>query len=281
MNAWYREMLKRVKHQRPFDDLLATVQLAIRNPKVHTCKIFAKYSQSGNDGKGYIDSCLSCIFGEHKMLNLKVADIESPFNSYMMELFNVLDEAQSENYTTKRLDENLKNSSNPEIVITCKGKGQVNAANHTIMGVNSNDKTIYGITRGDAALLSRMVFIELTPIGADYERFYAWSQNEYNPSTTDFKRSMYQWLRDEFEPPADYTPNRYIDHPEKDDYIKSANMTRKNSVESWMVDAADQFENTELAALHTTKQRLAHYTKHTNYRNHTHYSTSIISQNSF
>jgi hypothetical protein len=41
------------------------------------------------------------------MLNLEVADIESPFNFCIMELFDVLDEAQSENYITKRLDENL------------------------------------------------------------------------------------------------------------------------------------------------------------------------------
>jgi hypothetical protein len=241
MNEWYNVMLKRVKHRRPFDDLIATIQLAILQPNIHASKIFAKYSASGNDGKGYIDSCLSCIFDGYRMINLKIADIESPFNSYMTNFYNAVDEAQNENYTTHRFDETLKNYTNPEIVITRKGKDQITLPNHTIMNVNSNDKTIYGITRGDKALLSRMVFIELLSIKDSYEQFYLWSQNEYNPSTPEFKRSMYLWLRDEFQAPADYTPNRYIDHAEKDEYVTSANMTKKNSVEMWMSNAYDQF----------------------------------------
>ena len=58
MNEWYDMMKSRVKCQRPLDDLIATVQLAIRRPEVHAAKIFAKYSQFGGDGKGYIDASL-------------------------------------------------------------------------------------------------------------------------------------------------------------------------------------------------------------------------------
>jgi hypothetical protein len=243
MAEWYQVMLKRVKHQRPFDDLLATVQLAIRQPNIHASRIFAKFSASGNDGKGYIDACLSSIFEGQRMMNLKVADIESPFNSYMQNLMIALDEAQFENYTNHRLEETFKNYTNDEIVITCKGKSQITQPNRTIININSNDKTIYGITRGEAALLSRMVFIELLPIGDGHAEFYLWSQNKFNPSTSEFKRSMFLWLRDVFVAPADYTPNRYIDHAEKDDYITSANMTRKNSVEMWMSNAYDEFRH--------------------------------------
>jgi hypothetical protein len=53
MNEWYNVVLKRVKHRRPFDDLIATIQLAIPQPTVHACKIFSEYSANGNDGKGY------------------------------------------------------------------------------------------------------------------------------------------------------------------------------------------------------------------------------------
>jgi hypothetical protein len=121
------------------------------------------------------------------------------------------------------------------------------------MNVNSNDKTIYGITRGDKALLSRMVFIELLSI-KNYEEFYQWSQNEYNPSTPEFKRAMYLWLRDEFQAPSDYTPNRYIDHPEKDEYIKSANMTKKNSVEMWMSNAYSMFTQYKMGGITYKKE---------------------------
>jgi hypothetical protein len=112
-----------------------------------------------------------------------------------------------------------------------------------ITSFRCNVPDLYGVVRGDDALISRLVIIEMLECAGKLElqRF----AQKCDPSTAVFKYSLDQWLLNVFVAPDEYTPCRYYS-TEKYEFIKYAKQTKSNSVERCLgyvlTEQQDMFE---------------------------------------
>jgi hypothetical protein len=105
----------------------------------------------------------------------------------------------------------------------------------------SNIPDLYGVVRGDDALISRLVIIEMNE-NTNKPAFYKFTHELYDPSTPEFKYSFDQWLLNDFEIPTDFCPCRYYGK-EKYEFIRNAKTVRRNSAEQWfsyMIEQKDE-----------------------------------------
>ena len=140
------------------DDFIATVRLAITNPAKHATKLFTLVGK-GNDGKTYIANCLASIFGNHSQKNLTTEMIMEKHNGWMDTFMAILEEAQNENYTNHVFAGILKRIINKLLDVRGLYQEVSGIVNHMIFCMLSNDPCIYGLTREEWALVSRLVII--------------------------------------------------------------------------------------------------------------------------
>ena len=114
--------------------------------------------------------------------------------------------------------------------------------------MNTNDPKLYGFVRtDDDAALDRLVIVEFKPSNMTKKQFN--DKAEYFLGNRDFSYSLYKYLLEELEIPDDFTISRY-DGIEKDEFIKNANITHKNSVALYIAhlskkhaEDTEEFEN--------------------------------------
>jgi hypothetical protein len=167
--------------------------------------------------------------------------VKEKHNGWVDTFFAILEEAQNDNYVNHSFAGMLKGLCNSILNVRGLYKEVDTIVNHMIFCFLSNDPCLYGLTREEWALVSRLVILEFNPM-EDPRAFDTWAHTRFDPGSNEFIWSMFLWLRDQYVPPTDYTTNRYLDHPEKDEYIKTANMLKKNGVEMWLSNSYELFK---------------------------------------
>jgi hypothetical protein len=104
-----------------------------------------------------------------------------------------------------------------------------------LFGMNTNKSDLYGMIRGDEALISRLVIIQFKPAD-DLD----WGGVGSKPKLSDkymknpnFGYSFKRYLETEYVMPADYSPNRYY-LQDKQDFINEALQQNKTTIDEWI-----------------------------------------------
>ena len=113
--------------------------------------------------------------------------------------------------------------------------------NWAICGMNTNNKDLYGLIRGDKALKERLVIMKFNEGNA--EKYGGKNEFDikcksfiYNPN---FAYSLYHYLKEVRVINDKFSPVRY-DGNDKFEFIDKAQMSNKNSVEEWITDLMNE-----------------------------------------
>jgi hypothetical protein len=170
INEWFRVMCSKVKHTRPFIDMLSAHASKLRDSKAHMEKIYAIYDSFGNTGKNYLMACLASVYGAGRPnISVKTDGIESDkFNDWMscLKMLNV-DEAQNTNYRSHKFESWLKLATNYSMNFRGIQKEAVEKPVDFITSFTTNTPDLYGMIRSinpDYPLLSRIAIIEASNV---------------------------------------------------------------------------------------------------------------------
>lgn len=223
-----------------FHELLASIAYRLRNPSAFIAKFFVQYGK-GNDGKSYLTKCLGRIFGQCANLGVKFDQItKDQFNGWTTDhLMLWLEEVQGnrDNVDNLKLSELVKQMTTENASIRRMYQENTEAKNIAIIGLNTNQRDLKGLTRADDATKSRLVIIK-----------YREGNNERNGGSAAFTAkcgrflddeafaySLYYYLMHEYAIPQTFNINRY-EGKEKDDFINESNVSYKTTAEAWLAD---------------------------------------------
>ena len=123
---------------------------------------FVKYSATGETGKNYIDNAFSKMYGLFALTGITEQQLTEKHNGGMANLlYRSYDEFGSDNYTNKKIDNIVKRYTNDKMAVRAMNADTVQANDYAIDVLNTNDSSLYGMLRGDKALLSRLCIIRM------------------------------------------------------------------------------------------------------------------------
>ena len=233
---WIDFMNSLIESKCAFNEFLDSHAYRFRHPSEFIEKFFINYG-TGNNGKSYLAACMSAIYPNVSNVGVKLQQITSDmFNSWMTRnLFLWMEEIEDETYKTKDLQKNVKlmttkNASSRGMYLETKS-----ARNWAICGMNTNNKDLYGLIRGDKALKERLVIMKFNEGNA--EKYGG--KKEFNIkcksfiNNPNFAYSLYHYLKEVRVINDKFSPVRY-DGKDKFEFIDKAQMSNKNSVEEWV-----------------------------------------------
>lgn len=237
------------------NELFSSISYKLRNPDSFIRKFFVQYGE-GNDGKSYFISCLEKIFSPFCNTGIKFGQMtKDQFNEWTVKcLLLWMEEVQGnrENVDILQLSELVKQMTTPQVSVRPMYNGCKLCKNIGIIGLNTNQKDLKGLTRSDDATKSRLVIIK-------YQGCVAY-ENDPNfdfddkccefIEHPDFTWSLYYYLMYEYEIPKCFKTNRYYGK-EKEQFIIEANRERKRPIEAFlsditMVDEENDYEQNNL-----------------------------------
>ena len=123
---------------------------------------FVKYSATGETGKNYIDNAFSKMYGLFALTGITEQQLTEKHNGGMANLlYRSYDEFGCDNYTNKKIDNIVKRYTNDKMAVRAMNADTVQANDYAIDVLNTNDSSLYGMLRGDKALLSRLCIIRM------------------------------------------------------------------------------------------------------------------------
>ena len=222
------------------NELFSSISYKLRNPDSFIRKFFVQYGQ-GNDGKSYLISCLEKIFYPFCNTGIKFGQMtKDQFNDWTVKcLLLWMEEVQGnrENVDILQLSELVKQMTTPQVSIRPMYGACKLGENIGIVGLNTNQKDLKGLTRSDDATKSRLVIIKYQGCVA-YENDANFDFDEKCLSFInhpDFTWSLYYYLMYEHEIPKGFKTNRYYGK-EKEEFIIEANRERKRPIEAFLSD---------------------------------------------
>lgn len=238
INDWLKFMESLIESKGAFNEFLDSHAYRFRHPSEFIEKFFINYG-TGNNGKSYLTACISSIYPNVSNAGVNLKQIASDmFNSWMTRnLFLWMEEIEDETYKTKDLQKNVK------LMTTKKASSRgmyletKSARNWAICGMNTNNKDLYGLIRGDKALKERLVIMKFNEGNA--EKYGG--KKEFNLkcksfiNNPNFAYSLYHYLKEVRVINENFSPVRY-EGKDKYDFIEDAQMSNKNSVEEWVTD---------------------------------------------
>ena len=242
INDWLKFMESLIESKGAFNEFLDSHAYRFRHPSEFIEKFFINYG-TGNNGKSYLTACLSSIYPNVSNAGVNLKQITSDiFNSWMTRnLFLWMEEIEDETYKTKDLQKNVK------LMTTKKASSRgmyletKSARNWAICGMNTNNKDLYGLIRGDKALKERLVIMKFNEGNA--EKYGG--KKEFNLkcksfiNNPNFAYSLYHYLKEVRVINENFSPVRY-EGKDKYDFIENAQMSNKNSVEEWITDLINE-----------------------------------------
>jgi hypothetical protein len=151
-----------------------------------------------------------------------------------------IEEAEKSTYKTNVLGTRIKQLTTMNTCARGMYSESTSSRNWAMFSMNTNSEDLYGLTRNDNALISRLVILNF--------KQNRMSKKEMNDicqsfiSNKDFAYSLYHYLAFDRIIRSDFSPVRY-DGKDKFDFINKAKSNNKNSVEEWFTNShEDIFE---------------------------------------
>ena len=227
---WIEFMKSRIVNERPFLEELYSHAYRLRNPSAFIEKFFIHFG-SPNTGKSFLAACLANIYPSLANVAVNPNQTSDLFNSWLSTLLMVhMEEADTDNYRNKDFEQFVKR------ITTINGSARAMyretkaVRNSAIVGMNTNDPNLYGLTRSDEATKTRLVIIEFKDNNLTSKE---WANvREKYIDNADFAYSLYKYLSEELEIPSTFNLSRY-NGEEKYEFINKACANNKNSLELW------------------------------------------------
>ena len=235
INEWLRYMREdRIENPEAFDELLHSHSYRFRHPEVFIEKFFINYG-TGGDGKGFMNACFNGVYPKLSNVGCRQEQIEQDmFNSWMSEKLLIwLEEAETgrANFMDKKIHTRVKQMSSENSSTRGMHRETEENRNWAIVGMNTNDPTLYGLTRGDDAVKQRLVILKFKKPWNDTKAFHV--KNHSFTDNPNFSYSLYHYLKFIHEIPAIFNPSRYYGE-DKQRIIEELNMLKKTVVEEWL-----------------------------------------------
>lgn len=230
------------------NELFSSISYKLRNPDKFIRKFFVQYGK-GNDGKSYLISCLATIFSPFCNHGIKFSQMtKDQFNSWTVKLLLLwMEEVQGnrDNVDVLQLSELVKQVTTPQVSTRPMHHECELSNNIGIIGLNTNQRDLKGLTRADWATKSRLVIIKYQGYKNGDALDFEEKCNDFIEHS-DFAWSLYYYFMYEYEIPKDFRTNRY-DGEEKERFINEANKKRKRPVEAFLSDIKFIEENSEVS----------------------------------
>jgi hypothetical protein len=230
-------MESRSINTRSLHEELSSHAYRFRNPEAFIVKCFIHYSATGNTGKSFLAAALGAMYQTqgHSFANTAVVPKqleEDQFNNWTFEkLMLHVEEAETDNYQRHNLDSIVKR------ITTLNGSGRAmyqetqDKRHWAMFGMNSNKSDLYGMIRGDEALISRLVILHFKPRG-DFD-WQGSAVADHFIKDPCFAYSFKRYLETEYVIPDDFTTDRYYGK-DKDEFIAEALSHNKTTVDEWL-----------------------------------------------
>lgn len=237
INAWLEFMKSLIHNPEAFDELLDSHAYRFRHPSEYIEKFFINYG-TGHNGKSYLASCLASAYPGFANVATTQDQIERDnFTAWIVRnLLIWMEEAETSNYQSKSIQQRVKQLTTKNASSRGMYKEVKSARNWAIFGMNTNQKDLYGLARGDKALIDRLVILNF--------KDNVYPAEELNEkcrgfiSNSNFAYSLYHYLANVREIRNGFSPVRYYGK-DKYDFIRGATSENKNSVEDWLVECCD------------------------------------------
>ena len=231
-------MESRVHNPVALHEELSAHAFRFRHPSANIEKVFIHYSHLGKTGKTFFSSAIDLLYGELSMIGIRAQETNSQYNGYMFDYLNLgYEEVENDNYRNKAFETYIKQQTGRKGAVRRMYHDTESGSYRCIVHVNTNSDDLYGLIRGDDAVLSRLCILHFKdPISAA-----EWNaaKNDfglndkaphYNETKNAFAAAFYHYLRYTYENPhlsalEDYETCRY----EGNDKREILAMLRKNS----------------------------------------------------
>lgn len=239
INNWLRFVKSLIEpdYVPALNELFSSISYKLRNPDRFIRKFFVQYGK-GNDGKSYLISCLATIFAPFCNHGIKFSQMtKDQFNSWTVKLLLLwMEEVQGnrDNVDVLQLSELVKQVTTPQVSTRAMHHECELSNNIGIIGLNTNQKDLKGLTRADSATKSRLVIIK-------YQGYKHGDDLEFEEKCTefiehpDFAWSLYYYFMNEYEIPKDFKTNRY-NGKEKEEFINEAEKDFKSVAAAFISD---------------------------------------------
>ena len=235
---WIEFIKGELHNPEAFDELLDSHAYRFRNPDTFIEKFFINYG-NGHNGKSYLVACLATMYPGFNNTATTQDQIErDSFTAWIVRNLLVwMEEAETSNYQSKAIQQRVKQLTTKAASSRGMYKEVKSARNWAIFGMNTNQRDLYGLSRGDPALLSRLVILDFKDNDRENDQQ---KRNEFDEkcksfiTNPNFAYSLYHYLSDEHEREIrkGFSPVRYYGK-DKDDFLKNCRFENKNSVEDW------------------------------------------------
>ena len=240
IEKWIEFMKSRVVYESPLMEELYTHAYRFRNVGEFPVKFFVHYEALGNAGKSFLAGCLGLIYPDLSNVALKPAHMtDKHCSSFTTKLMVHLEEPEdAEQARSKGFQQHLKQITTQTQSVRPLYQSEKEIPTTSISGMNSNDPSLYGLIRADAATKSRMVIVQFKPADRNFAEMNKICKSFTNHP--EFAYSLYKYLKDDIVIPESYTTERY-DGPEKDEILANLTAIDKSSVNRWLQSMTKKF----------------------------------------
>jgi hypothetical protein len=229
----------RVKNPTALRELLSSHAYRFRHPNAFIEKCFIHFSKSGNTGKSLLAAILGLMYGKYANTAAQQQQLEGKFTGWAQDLLMVhVEELQNDNYRNHHFERIIKQMTTRNASGEKKFKDVEGTINNAIIGLNTNKEDLYGLIRGDEALVTRLVILMFKDKGdINWDQFKTdiglndkihTDQDRYNLGYT-----MYTYLKTKYDIKPNFNPCRYYDK-EKYEIINELQKKCNNSIEKWI-----------------------------------------------
>ena len=237
----------RIENPEAFNELLSSHAFRFRHPNEFLAKFFINYGSNGGEGKGFMNACFESVYPKLASVACRQEQIEDDmFNGWISsQLLVWIEEAESgrTNFMDKKIHTRIKQLTTKATQTRRMHHELESDRNWAIFGMNTNDPTLYGLIRGDKALIDRLVILKFKKGWSDGIKF-----NAKNHSFTDnpnFAYSLYHYLKFKHEIPDTFCVRGY--HGEdKNRILNELRMNSKTVIEEWLKDNSGIFINKKM-----------------------------------
>jgi hypothetical protein len=231
---------KRIENKGALHECLSSHAYRFRYPSTFIEKCFIHYSPTGNTGKSLLAAILGLMYPNFANVAAQQQQLEGKFTGWAQDLLMIhVEELQNSNYRNHDFERIIKQMTTRNSSGEKKFQDTKAGENSAIVGVNTNKPDLYGLIRGDEALISRLVIIMFRAIevGFDWDEFKReiglCSKTNTEQDRFNLGYSMYIYLKTRYNLKSKFNPTRYYDQ-EKFDIIEKLKKMNKNSIESWL-----------------------------------------------
>ena len=223
----------RVLDPRAWQEELASHAYRFRHPDARMVKVFIHFSVTGGTGKTFLMHLFGGLYqGKLAFVGANEQTAQDKYNAWQADtLLAGFEELENSNYKNKWFETYLKQATSGKGPIRDMYKAPQNARFRFMLMLNSNQPDLYGMVRGkEPALWSRFVILpfkeeKLDDAVWDAVRKKAGIEDNdidnYSEGKRIFLGSLYRYLKDEYQLPEGFVPERYYS-PARDEFIRHA-----------------------------------------------------------